>query len=664
MGFVPPGIAANLFSLKIWGVGRQLGLLVFLIFCQLLATNSTAQDGPLLFRGSTVVTGFSGTFEPIGAGPFAPGKTIIDETFIDPSGSSARIYLPDQPGFVWDARLWDLPAYHTIDAQQIGQVFGAAIDNGWPMTRDETLRPPNLYLTATSAYGLNIVVPDIDGNGLPERVKTGQPGARFMDWQFGSIPGNGGSAGLVSSPGSIYKIDGVTRQVSLLTNITLSGIENSGPALGNIAFDPEHNQLFVSDRDTGMIHRVNLDGVDLGQFDHGTSGRPNLGLSSVVFAPSDRLDITGFQFDAEDPDTWAYARAERRVWGLAVHQGRLYYGVAEGPQIWSVGINAANGFFLNDARWELDVWPEGPDYEVSDIVFNAGGAMILAQRGEQVSTYDYTAFMKPRRARVYRHWLENPDDPATASRWQPIPEEYAVGFQPNYRNNAGGVDLNYGYNDAGEMDFGNCQGTIWTSGESLRVNRQLSETLFSTGELVVHGLQGSPSGPVREFNAPPWASNFIDYDKEYDDPEATGQMGDVEVYRPCKGRIPPPPPPPPGGQCIEVKTDYECNRETGLIDVTVSVDEGASGLGADILKVLSQNPGVSVVGGPFHNLNPAQFSLSGTAPNQTVTLTLCAFNSVEAQSEKPFTCCRAEAEIKIPKKECSNPNGILKIQDN
>jgi hypothetical protein len=602
------------------------------------------------------VTGFSGTYLPFEEDSFSTGAEIWYETFIDPNGKTVRIYLPDQPAFVWDARLWDLRSYHDVTASEIGQVFGTAIDRGWPNVAGQERNPANVYVTASSAFGLNIVSPDQDGDGLPVRLKFGQNNARFMDWQFGSLAGHGSAAGQFSSPGSIYKIDGRTKEVSLFANVSLFGEANSGPGLGNIAFDSDHDQLFVSDLDTGFIHRFDLDGFDLEQFDHGVTGRPNDGLASAPFDPSNRLDITNFQFDAEDPDTWAFAHSVRRVWGLAVHNKRLYYGVADGPQIWSIGIDEVSGGFKGDARWELDVWADGPDDEVSDIVFNPAGAMILAQRGERVTSYDYTAFTKPRRARVYRYWREDPDDPTSDSRWQIEPQEYAVGFQPNYRNGAGGIDLNYGYDDQGLMDTDDCNGTLWSTGGSLRVNQQLGEFLSATGALVVHGIQGSPAGPVRSFNAPPWSSYFVDFDKKFNDPQATGHLGDVEAYNPCRGgRIPPPPPPPPpppGGICMEIEADYFCNPAKGEMDVTITVNEGGSGLGADILKVLSQNANATVIGGPFHSLNPANFFVNMPAPTTSATLSLCAFNSAEAQSGKPFTCCRAEVDIKAPRGGC------------
>ena len=58
------------------------------------------------------------------------------------------------------------PAPKTFDvfAKDVGQVFGVALD-------DQT--QPNIYLAATSAFGLNIVGRGRDG--LPERKKKAAP---------------------------------------------------------------------------------------------------------------------------------------------------------------------------------------------------------------------------------------------------------------------------------------------------------------------------------------------------------------------------------------------------------------------------------------------------------------------------------------------------------
>ncbi len=64
----------------------------------------------------------------------------------------------------------------TAAARQIGQVFSVAFDDA---------SPPNIYAAATSAYGLPIVVPDADGDGLPDRSRRGAPNAAFMPGLFG-----------------------------------------------------------------------------------------------------------------------------------------------------------------------------------------------------------------------------------------------------------------------------------------------------------------------------------------------------------------------------------------------------------------------------------------------------------------------------------------------
>ena len=60
---------------------------------------------------------------------------------------------------------------------------------------------------------------------------------------------------LQGDPGSIYKVDGATGVVRLFAKVMLDGVPNPGPALGNLAYDAAHKQLFVSDLYTGMIHR-------------------------------------------------------------------------------------------------------------------------------------------------------------------------------------------------------------------------------------------------------------------------------------------------------------------------------------------------------------------------------------------------------------------------
>ena len=490
--------------------------LAALLLCHAFAGVASAQEAsprPVLVLGDAVVTGFSGIIVP-DPDALLPGTQAIDETLIDLDGVSVQFAGIAAPGFVWNGSVWAGEIRHEVLSRDVGQVFGIALDDA---------TPPNVYLAASSAYGLPIVAPDADGDGRPERLQTGDAEARFMDGLFGPAP--------LGGPGSIWKVDGETGEVSLFANVMLDGVANPGPGLGNLAFDAAHQQLFVSDSATGMIHRFDLEGSELGMYDHGDTGRASAGLPVVAYDPAGALDITRGDFDTEDPDSWGYAAPDRQVWGLAVHGGRLYYAVIADSQIWSIGLDAETGAFGDDPRWELDV-PKRPEKQpVSDIVFTELGAMILAQRGPVTSTYDYSGFADPGQSRLYRYWLESPDDPETPSRWIEVPEEYAVGFGGEHRQTAGGVDLDYGFNREGLLDLGFCEASLLTTGDDLRLAPDLADQLLPGGPLAIDGLQVMPAGPVKPENTPPWASYMVDLDPRTDDPEVSGHVGDVAVYR-------------------------------------------------------------------------------------------------------------------------------------
>ena len=154
-----------------------LRLCLLVLSALVLASTSNAQQADnrsLLTLGNAVVTGFSGTVAPDPHRRRPPGKSVADLTFIDPEGASARVVDVGRPNAVWDGRLFAAPKTFDIRAKDVGQVFGVALD-------DQS--PPNIYLAATSVFGLNIVKRGRDG--LPERLKKGGPGAGWMKGQFG-----------------------------------------------------------------------------------------------------------------------------------------------------------------------------------------------------------------------------------------------------------------------------------------------------------------------------------------------------------------------------------------------------------------------------------------------------------------------------------------------
>jgi len=471
----------------------------------------------ILIDGNAVVTGFSGAQPPT---IIAPGVNPADKTYIDLNGPSARVIDLQAPGAPPQAQLIEAPKPFTVTASQVGQVFAVTLDNAMP---------PNIYVAATSAYGLPIVVPDRDGDGLPDRVKQGAPNASFMPGLFGP-PDQGGG------PGSIWRIDGVTGDVRLFANVMLDGVPNSGPALGGLAFDPASNSLFVADRDTGMIHRYGLDGTERGRYDHGAVGRLAAGLPPVAFNPAKRLNIASPHFQTEDPATWAYAPPPRLIFGLAVWAVRLYYAVAEGLEIWSVGI-APDGSFGTDARPEITIPPGQSPTEISKITFDDQGRMLLAERAAPTGAYDFAVLAQPGIGRVLRYARVEPAGPAGAA-WQPVPDEYAIGFPAQMRNGNGGVAVGYRYDARGLIDRASCDGFLWSTGEQLRVSPDpaLAAQLAQGGPAIVNGLQGNDIELVRPANVPPLQTYFVDYDDRFDDPEARGHLGDVEIWRICGRR--------------------------------------------------------------------------------------------------------------------------------
>ncbi|MEQ1770228.1 MAG: hypothetical protein ABL879_10340 [Devosia sp.] len=493
--------------------------------------------------GQPIITGFPGALP---ADTVPDGADPLDYTFIDLEGQSLAIQSLDPDGPP-DGQLLDTTDVFGATARDVGLVFGVTLDNA-----DETsgALAPNIYVSASSAFGLNIVVPDADGNSM--RSRTGAPEASFAPGQWGSADGAEGY------PGSIWKIDGTTGEVTLLTTVV-----NSGAGLGSLVFEPSTQQFFVSDLDTGLIYRLAEDGTIIDTFDHGVTGRPMHELEAVE-DDGIQADITDAAFNTEDPTTWGFTQAERRVDGLAANNGRIYYWVA--GQIWSVRLNEDGSF--GTARWELDVGDPASGNNVTSIVFDRQGRMILAQRGATIGAYDYTTLAEAETSAVVRYEREFPDDPETPSTWVEEPDSYAIGLASSGFAASGGVAMGYGY-DTTVGDFSGVIGaTLWASGDSLRYNPDIEPPV--EGPMHVHGLQGTLRTLVRPLNEPPTEAVFTDYDGNTDDETSaeTGHVGAVAIWQdPGSGSasLPDVEPPyvfTPGDEDDE--DDYELSAEVNL----------------------------------------------------------------------------------------------------
>ncbi len=450
----------------------------------MMAGNAVAQSGPVLVSGDAVVTGFSGT------APLSPENPT---PVIDLDGPSAQVMSLAASPASPNGTATTVPANWQFTAREVGQVFAIAFDTG------TNGRAPNIYLGATSLFGLHIV----EASG-EERLEFGEPGATFMDGQYGA----GGSAG------SIWRIDGETGEITEFARLP----GNSGAGVGDVVFDPASGQFYATDLDNGMIYQISPSGEILGTFDHGAKARPNAGLAAVN-DDGNVLDITNPAFDANNPETWAYTQSERRVWGLAVNKGRLYYSTEADPQVWSVGLSDDGGF-ASDARLEFDILGLISAGPVTDILFDGSDRIYLGQRSPQKASFNFTEFAEPNQASVVRYVpsLTDPDD------WEPDPDFYAIGMPPDHDASNGGISL-------GADTNGNCGATLWSTG-----GRLVSSDGSADTPADVHGLQGNSAELIRPENVPPQASYFIDYDGKYGDAEKAGHMGDVEVFQPCRKR--------------------------------------------------------------------------------------------------------------------------------
>lgn len=531
--------------------------LVTAFFILISMLSASAQEG--LGAGSAVLTRFGGTV----AAPMDDGRSV---TVLDPDGVTGLALDPSTPGATASGRLLgDLPPLFAVTARQTGQVFGIALDDA---------PSPNVYLAATSAFGLH---------------RTADNTA----WMAG-MWGEGGG------PGTVYRLspDGGYAPTVFAT-IGLDGRPNSAAGLGNIAYDRWTRQLYVSDLETGMVHRLRLgDGADLGHWDHGERGRTRfldvasgqqMTLPPVAFDPASTARIADCPSGdfTRDPGCWNVADFRRGVWGVGVHHDnstgdtRLFYAVwgsqnfgraappDAGPDVrnavWSVRIMPDGDFDAESVRREFvlpdffrggeDLARAGSSRPVSDIAFPAFGnadVMLLAERGglrnRGLDAED--SFAWPQESRVLRY--ERGEDGV----WHEA-GRYDIGFSdrrakgPPYlrAGAAGGVTFAMGYGPDGTLDRLAPDAFAWATGDALCGP---DTSCGGASGAQVSGAQGfdpatidavEPEAAVRPYPSPgpaypptgPEASYFIDVDPPTDPGriirnDAT-RVGDVEAVQ-------------------------------------------------------------------------------------------------------------------------------------
>lgn len=462
-----------------------------------------AADG--LRPGEAYITRFSGT------------KSEGSRTLIDTGGAIGSIVDLRNPAQAPKGQRSNVSQRNVVTAGEAGQVFGVALDDA---------NPPNVYLTATSAFGLH-------------RTPSNE------DW----MPGMWGPGG---GPGTIWKLDPANNyRPKVFAAITLHGRANTGPALGNIAYDQWNKQFYVSDLETGMIHRVGLDGTDLGHFDHGTTGRAAFtdavtgvpgSLPLVAFDPSSAAKVKDCPFGdfSKTPECWNFADFRRRVWGLGVRRDpvtgdvRLYYAIwgSEGfgnsawsaagddqrNSVWSVRIGDDGSFDDASVRREFVV-PNffadpsqiarfGASQPIASIAFPKfadQSIMLLAERGGARSPgLDAEApLSRLHESRVLRYELNAQGVWQEDGRYDVGRYDRTKEGPPYLRANAsGGVAFGLGYGPGWKADQAATDQFVWMTGDGLC---SLQGPCFDpatggvTDTMHVDGIQGTPAGLINEL---------------------------------------------------------------------------------------------------------------------------------------------------------------------
>jgi len=534
-------------------------------------TSLFAQNAPLR-PGEAYVTRFSGT---------VPGQNGVPAINRDGTvGTIIDVRAPERPpqGGHWI----DEPQRLPVTAAQVGQVFGVVLDDA---------NPPNVYLASTAAFGLHHV-PDT------------------TQW----MPGMWGPGG----PGAIYRLDAVTGYAPrLLTRLILNGRANSGAALGNLAYDRFNKQLFVTDLETGMIHRIRVaDGADLGTYDHGVDGRSSFvdaessqpgSLPPIPFNPGSQARVNDCPggFD-NNPECWNLAASGRRVWGIAVHRDpirnetRVYYSVWSSPafgqtawnqaseddkrnSVWSIRLGLDGGFTGNVRREFImpdffvqpqDIARAGYSQPVSDITFAECGPrpiMLIAERGgmRNLGLAAPAPFAKPHEARALRYELDR------NGAWRAI-GRYDVGFydrqtdgQPFERANCeGGIAFGLGYNtNTWVADPGKPDQFVWISGHSLCSPE-------APCNLPSQASQAARPGPGSAQPASQQAA------VQYDDSQVHGLQGTperaFEEVSPESALAPY----PQDGQ----SSDPAGPNQSYLIDTDINIDANGNVIGAELTR--------------------------------------------------------------------------------
>ena len=225
-------------------------------------TWNAAATEPLLDSG--IAIGTMGVISP--TSPFIPTPPYLGAGETDQViklFDTRNVAYPNPPATGRPIITPDEYHHHNWDMGSMGNVYGIAIDND-----------RNFYVTASTNFGAGYFTgAGVVGFGAIGDGQTPDTAA---------VDNNVQVLNSTTAAGAVYKVDAVTGNVSVLANLpqlaapfTHENCENpaetlarnTGPALGNIVYDPIHEQLFVSNFEDGRIYRLSMAGATLSVFD-------------------------------------------------------------------------------------------------------------------------------------------------------------------------------------------------------------------------------------------------------------------------------------------------------------------------------------------------------------------------------------------------------------
>ncbi|MGB4849347.1 MAG: T9SS type A sorting domain-containing protein, partial [Saprospiraceae bacterium] len=465
------------------------------------------ESNPSIFNcGMAVVTCFSGYNTPTdicsGVNQNAPVMALIDVR-----DQSAAVQ-----GTWWQQASQSEYADPKWTPQNMGQVFGIAIDH-----------LDDVYVTASTIYACCQTV-----------TACTPPVPPFLYNPF-----------TASGPGTVYKVDhltGTPTPIITTGSYVVNGtkIPNNGSALGDIGYDAQHDQLFVTNHADGMIYRIKG------------------GQVKSRFDPFGIVDPAA-SGPGSDP---SFVALNDRTWGVAYYNGRVYFATwkedigrpnpSKSNEIWSIALNTAGEFSATTGtaatrfsggevlEITIPVFPASNfSNPVSDIAFSATGRMLLSERTMSTDcggafTNNFYAYAHSSRLLEYDYntvvpgaWALTPGNTAISTSNTNL--KYRIGTNNSGSNSAGGCDYGYASFDPNIVSQPDCDRFTWCTGDLLMNHLNYPGNLCTqpgNAYTWLYGLQGlsAISGGV-------WQNSLlIDLDNNICSHDKI-LLGDVEILK-------------------------------------------------------------------------------------------------------------------------------------